>query len=291
MNLKVGFSGTNGWLANHVIKSLESKSISIIDFDKITRKLADRPREQEIDKLDWFFHFGSKTNIEKSFIDPFSTYKNNLISTLTAIEIAKISKAKLLYLSSYIYGDPKYQPIDENHIVKPNNPYMSSKWIAEQICTDICQQLNISLTVFRLFNIYGSGLKRGRLISDLLYNVLHNEDLVLNDPSPVRDYLYIEDFIDLILCMLNLDKSPAGIFNVGSGKSYTNIEVAKTFQSIINSLLEINILSKPRKNDISICTVDIKKLVNHFNWEPKYNLDEGIQHIFKLVSIENPISE
>jgi nucleoside-diphosphate-sugar epimerase len=167
---------------------------------------------------------------------------------------------------------------------------MSSKWIAEQICTDICQQQNISLTVFRLFNIYGSGLKRGRLISDLLYNVLHNEDLGLNDPAPVRDYLYIEDFINLILSMLNLDKSPAGIFNVGSGKSYTNIEVAKTFQSIINSSLEINILSKPRRNDISICTVDNKKLVNHFNWEPKYNLDEGIQHIFKLVSIENPIS-
>ena len=287
MNLKVGFSGTNGWLANHVIKSLESKSITIIDFDSITRNFSNRPNKQEITELDWFFHFGSKTNIENSFVDPYSTYRNNLIGTLSAVEIAKYSNAKLLYLSTYIYGDPKYQPIDENHIIRPNNPYMSSKWIAEQICTDICKLQNISLTVFRIFNIYGSGLKRGRLISDLLQNVLHNEDLVLNDPSPIRDYLYIEDFIDLIFCMLNSDKSPAGIFNVGSGKPYTNIKVAKTFQSIINPLLKINTLSKPRNNDVSICTADTKKLVNHFNWQPKYDLDEGILDIFKIMTRDN----
>jgi len=288
MNLKVGFSGTNGWLANHVIKSLESKSISIIDFDKITRKLTDKSNAQDIDKLDWFFHLGSKTNIEESFVDPFTTYRNNLIGTLNAIEIAKISQAKLLYLSSYIYGDPKYQPIDEDHIVRPNNPYMSSKWIAEQICTDICQQQDISLTVFRLFNVYGPGLKRGRLISDLLHNILNNEDLLVYDSSPIRDYLYIKDFVNLIFCLLDSEKSPAGVFNVGSGKSYSNLEVAQVIQTFSPSL-QINILSKPRKNDISSCIVDNKKLINHFNWIPKYDLFEGLEHTINAMGMENII--
>ena len=131
----------------------------------------------------------------------------------------------------------KYNPIDENHNVKPNNPYMSSKWIAEQLCTNICQQLNIPLTVFRTFNIYGAGLKKGRLISDLLHNIMNNEDLLLNDPSPIRDYLYIEDFINLIFYLLDSKKSSEGIFNIGSGESHSNLEVAQTIQTLTSPFI------------------------------------------------------
>ena len=290
MSLRIGLTGLNGWLGSHVRKALESNSFSIIDLDFITRTLHERPKQQEINKLDWVFHFGAKTNIIKSFEEPFDIYRNNLISTLTAIEIANISQAHLLYLSSYVYGNPEYNPIDENHNVRPNNPYMSSKWIAEQLCTNICQQLNIPLTVFRTFNIYGAGLKKGRLISDLLHNIMNNEDLLLNDPSPIRDYLYIEDFINLIFYLLDSKKSSEGIFNVGSGESHSNLEVAQTIQTLTSPLSQIKILSKPRKNDIPVCTIDNQKIKKHFNWQPKYDLLEGLSHIIKAMGKVNLIN-
>ena len=282
MNLSIGFSGTNGWLAKHAINKLESESIKIIDFDNLTRKLSYRPNKDAIKKLDWFFHFASKTNIENSIKDPFDTYINNLNSTLTAIEIAHVSKANLLYLSSYVYGDPEYQPIDEQHIVKPKNPYMNSKWISEQICCDICKQLNIPLTVFRVFNVYGYRQKKGRIISDLLDDAFNNKDLRLNDPEPIRDYLYIEDFNNLLLKMLYLNKSAEGTYNVGSGESLSNLEVAKIINNIINPSLKIRILSKPRKNDISICKVNNTKVINHFDWRPSFSLKKGIKHIIDI---------
>jgi len=282
MSLSIGFSGTNGWLAKHVINKLESELINIIDFDNLTRKLSNRPNKDAIKKLDWFFHFASKTNIENSIHDPFDTYKNNLNSTLSAIEIAQISKANLLYLSSYVYGDPEYQPIDEHHIVRPKNPYMNSKWISEQICYGICKQLNIPLTIFRVFNGYGSGQKKGRIISDLLDNAFNNKDLQLNDPVPIRDYLYVEDFNNLLLKMLYSKKSTEGTYNIGSGESLTNMEVAKIINKIVNPLLKIRILSNPRKNDISVCKVNNRKVSDHFDWNPSYNLEKGIKHIIDM---------
>jgi len=260
MSLSIGFSGTNGWLAKHVINKLESELINIIDFDNLTRKLSNRPNKDAIKKLDWFFHFASKTNIENSIHDPFDTYKNNLNSTLSAIEIAQISKANLLYLSSYVYGDPEYQPIDEHHIVRPKNPYMNSKWISEQICYGICKQLNIPLTIFRVFNVYGSGQKKGRIISDLLDNAFNN----------------------LLLKMLYSKKSTEGTYNIGSGESLTNMEVAKIINKIVNPLLKIRILSNPRKNDISVCKVNNRKVSDHFDWNPSYNLEKGIKHIIDM---------
>ena len=291
MSLQIGFTGLNGWLGSHVRKALESTSFRIIDLDFATRSLHKRPEQQEIAKLDWIFHFGAKTSIEGSFEDPFNTYRNNLISTLIVTEIAKISQANLLYISSYIYGQPKYLPIDENHEVKPNNPYMSSKWIAEQTCTNICEQLNIPLTVFRVFNIYGSKLKKGRLVSDLLYNFISNEDLSVNDPVPVRDYLYIEDFISLIFCLLNSKESSVGIFNVGSGNNYNNLEVAQTIQSLIKPPLKIKILKKARRKDISDCIVDNRKAVNHFNWIPQYDLFKGLKHAIKIMGKGDQIND
>ena len=284
MSLTIGLTGSNGWLGSHVKKALESQSFLVVDLNHITRNLNDRPKQKEKKKLNWVFHFAAKTNIIDSFDNPFDLYKNNLISTLTAIEVASINKAKLLYLSSYIYGNPDYNPIDEKHKVRPNNPYMNSKWIAEQLCTSICKQLHIPLTVFRTFNIYGPGLKKGRLISDLLQNILNGEDLLLNDSKPIRDYLYVEDFIDLVLCLLKTKKSSDGIFNVGSGQSHSNLEVAQAIQTLTSSQSQIKILSKPRKNDIVLCTMNNKKIRTHFNWVPKYNLSKGLSHTFQKIN-------
>ena len=232
MNTLNGITGSEGWLGSYVKQALEKK-FSTLSLDSITKDLNNRPNQKDINQLDWVFHFGAKTNIVSSFEDPFNLYKNNIVSTLSAIEIASLSKANLLYLSSYIYGVPDYNPIDEKHNVNPNNPYMISKWIAEQACSNICRQMKIPLTIFRAFNIYGPGLKKGRLISDLLQNISNNKDLMLNDPLPIRDYLYINDFIHLIFKLIDKEQPSSGIFNVGSGSSYSNLEVAQTVKELL----------------------------------------------------------
>ena len=284
MNFKIGLTGYNGWIGMNVRKSLEHTSCEIYNLDHISKGFKKKNQNNIID-LDWIFHFGAKTDIIKSFNDPFETYKNNILSTLLITEYAKKTKSKLLFLSSYVYGEPEYFPIDEEHPIKPNNPYMDSKWISEQVCKNISKQLGISLTIFRAFNIYGLGQKHGRLISDLCSNIKKKCDLELNDPNPKRTYLYIKDFVDILYKVLDKGKESQGIFNLGGEESYSNLEVAEKLIFNSGKNLKINIKSKPRKNDISNIIVDINKVKKHFNWEPKFSLDMGIIDILSGTKI------
>ena len=143
MKQMIGFTGTNGFLAKYIKGRLEDKFYETIDLDPIARNLISRPKNipDIYQNLNWIFHFGAKTNIQKSIKDPFEIYFNNFKSTLSIVELAKLTDSKILFLSSYIYGKPKYFPVDEYHPVKPNNPYMESKWISEQVCSNLTAQL------------------------------------------------------------------------------------------------------------------------------------------------------
>ena len=283
MKLLIGLTGAKGWIGAQVWQYLKLKGCELTDLEKWTRSLKKRPNIRDCPRFDWIFHFGASTSIEGSFDDPLGTYTNNLASTIRVLEIAHHCRSKLLYMSSYVYGVPHYLPIDEQHPVNPTNPYMSSKLLGEKVCSEVCQQLDIPLIVFRAFNIFGPGLRCGRLISDLIMNVINQQPLQVNDPLPRRDYLYITDFCSLLDKVLKNKNTPRCVFNVGSGKTYSNLEVAQIIQEIIHPRPEIKILQKGRRNDIQDCSMTPRKVCQLYNWRPSFALSEALHDIFKVM--------
>ena len=202
--MRIGITGVHGFLGEAVYKKLDELGHLVVSLDSITRKeyLAKRIEESNFTDFDWVLHFGSKTSISDSHNDPFSTYASNISSTLSALKIAEKTNSCFLFMSSFVYGSPQYSPIDEKHPVTSSNPYMSSKIVSEEICTQITKCKNIPLIILRGFNIYGEKLIPGRLISDLLIAKNNYEYITINDPKPKRDYLYIKDFVSLIVLIV-----------------------------------------------------------------------------------------
>ena len=276
--MRVGITGVNGFLGGEVYKKLYDLGHLVVPLDSITRKefLALKIQESNLTDLDWVLHFGSKTSIPDSQNDPFSTYASNISSTLSALKIAEKTKSCFLFMSSFVYGSHHYVPIDEKHPVSASNPYMSSKIVSEEICTQITKSNNIPLIILRGFNIYGSKLIPGRLISDLIIAKNNNELLTINDSNPKRDYLYIKDFVGLIEKIINSFPIKSGIYNVGYGQAYTNLEVANIFRELIGESRMVRINSKKRVNDILDCSVDTRLIKNTFSWSPKFSLKQGL---------------
>ena len=187
-------------------------------------------------------------------------------------------------MSSYVYGPTQYLPINEQHPVRSVNPYMGSKLLGESLCKQFSEQFKIPLVILRGFNIYGNVLIPGRLISDLIESIKLGKSLVLNDQNPKRDYLYIEDFKALILKIICQKPSKTKIYNVGSGTSYSNLEVANMAHEIAQCKDPIVIKSTARLNDILDCTVDINLLKETFEWSPKYSLRQGLNELISLHS-------
>ncbi len=279
--LIVGITGFNGFIGSSIAKKLLDEGHKVVSLDDYTRNInsVDKDSNPFPVNLDWVMHFGASTSINESFDKPFNIYTNNLLSTSIAAQIAFESKCQLLFMSSYVYGNPQYLPIDEKHPLTSLNPYMSSKIIGEDLCKHFNQLLGIPLVIFRGFNIYGDWVSPGRLIYDLVNAVNKGEPLIINDPDPKRDYLYIKDFNSLILKLINHKSSGIEIYNVGSGKSYSNYEVAEIVQLISKNKSQLTVKNKSRKNDVLDCYADVSHVKKTFSWEPLYTLEKGLSEL------------
>ncbi|MCA9460263.1 MAG: GDP-mannose 4,6-dehydratase, partial [Nanoarchaeota archaeon] len=108
-------------------------------------------------------------------------------------------------------------------------------------------------------------------------NTIHIRDL-----SPKRDYLYINDFSDLILKIIEKNKiSGLEIYNVGFGESYSVSDIIRIISEITNISFDIIESGQKRKNEISNCYADITKIRKTFNWFPKVSLHDGLSCIYK----------
>lgn len=281
--MKIGLTGTEGFIGSSVSRVLSLNGHHVVYLDSFTRVVSFEQVaiNESFTNLDWVLHFGASTSINATLKTPFHTYYNNLASTLRALEIARHARAAFLFMSSYVYGQPAYLPIDEKHPVRSSNPYMGSKIIGEEICRQLSSMLRIPLIILRGFNIYGDSRTPGRLISDLLDAVQRKKEIIINDPAPKRDYLYIKDFQSLILKIVSMKPIKIGTYNVGYGKSYSNLEVAEMVRAIAGINSPVIIKGQPRQHDILNCTVDVSLVKSTFNWLPIYPLEKGLRELIE----------
>lgn len=229
-------------------------------------------------RLDWVLHFAARTAISQSQIDPQGFLRDNLAATQAALDVSISRRASLLYLSSYVYGQPLYNPVDELHPLATVNPYMASKLAGEELCARVCQQHGLNLLILRPFSVFGDRRQPGRLVSDLIDGLHAGQPLQLNDPTPRRDHLYAPDFSLLILAILG-QASAAGVYNVGAGIDYSNLEVATMLAEIAGDAYPIAVRDVPRPQDVSVCVADLRKVSTDFQWQPRWPLRQALAEL------------
>ena len=118
-----------------------------------------------------------------------------------------------------------------------------------------------------------------------MYSALRSRNIVINDPKPRRDYLHIEDFCILLKTILHHKNIINQTFNVGSGKSYSNYEVAKIVKSLTDNSSEIKVTNNPRDNEIHKIIADISLINKTYQWLPEVDIINGLK-----ATLENYIS-
>lgn len=280
--LNIGFTGCSGFLGLAVVKHLRDNGDNVIILDSLVHPNMIRSSMPESELLDWVLHFGATKSIEASFENPVDLYRRNMHSTMAALDIAISRKSRFLYMSSYVYGKPNYLPVDEKHPTYVLNPYMGSKLLGEQMCRQLHQCMNLSVLILRGFTFYGPQQKGDQLIPSIIESIRNHRPVVVKDPDPKRDYLYISDFLRLIDIIVRSDCSGFEIYNVGGGMPYKNIEVAQMANKLAGNPVPIHIEGKERRNDVAACYANIKKIKRDFQWHPKIDLPSGLSDCLSL---------
>ena len=276
MNIVV--TGSSGFIGRRLVQRLEQDGHRVVALDIATGvDLTKWKHVQQTTSVDYVFHLAACTFVPAAFEDPQFFYYTNLTSTLNALELCRQNNARFVYASSYVYGEPKYLPIDEKHPTIAHNPYMQSKLMGEDLCQAYWRDYSISSYILRPFNVYGPGQSDEFLIPEIIRQA-RGGNICLKDSRPKRDFVYIDDIVEAYIACLNFTKSGIEIFNIGSGKQ--SISVADVVQTIIKLLScdNVSYLDEHRPNEILDTEADITKAVKMLNWTPKISFTEGILH-------------
>lgn len=247
-------------------------------------------------------HFAGLKAVGESNRIPLAYYHNNVTGTISLCEIMeKYGCAKLVFSSSAtVYGDPATVPILESSQTCATNPYGRSKLMVEQILADLQKSRPDfwNITLLRYFNPIGahpSGLI-GEDPSDVPNNLLpyvaqvasgklhsvnvFGDDYSTPDGTGVRDYIHVLDLgAGHIKALEHLDRTDPGlhIFNLGTGRGYSVLEIIEKFRRISGQAIPYQIAPR-RAGDIATCYADARRAQSELGWTCQYDLDDMIRH-------------
>ena len=230
--------------------------------------------------IDHMIHLAGRTFVPKSWEEPEEFIKTNTFGTLNLLEVCRRQKISMTYISAYIYGMPKKNPIPETALVNPNNPYAKSKYMAEELCEFYAEQFGVGISVIRPFNVYGIGQRDHFLIPQIIRQATQEESICVMDLEPKRDYIYLTDLLEAIRLTLQR-KGRYEVFNIGSGVSYSVAEVISMIQRIAGTQKPVICKNEVRRNEMNDVIADISKAKEVLGWKPAYTLEQGLTEIIK----------
>lgn len=256
--------------------------VDIIKGDVRDRKIVD----SIINKVDIVIHMAAQISVDKSIDDPIHDADNNINGTLNILEASRKSDIKkFVYISSAaVYGKPIYLPIDEKHPTNPMSPYGLSKLTGERYSMLYFDLYKLPVTCLRLFNIFGfqnSKDSYSGVITKFIDRVKSDKNpIIFGDGNQIRDFIYINDVINIISKTIENKNTIGEIFNVGTGNPTKIVNLSETIIKIFDKKL-ISEFEPSKIGDIRESYADINKLKNILGYVPKYSLEQGLTHLIK----------
>ncbi len=277
-DIRVIITGGYGFVGKKLTSLLSVNGFEVYSIDKQNGyDLTIKDVIEGIGKFDVLVHLAGMSFVPDSYKYPELFYRTNFLTILNSLELCKKYKAKMVFVSSYVYGKPLYLPIDESHPVAAYNPYAQTKLIGELLCEGYHRDFGVPLIILRPFNIYGNGQNEQFLIPTIFSQILNgNSTIELKDPNPKRDYVHIEDVVEAILSAIISDIS-YGIFNICSNTSYSVREVTQIIGNNLKKPIKFIFDSfASRISEIDDTMGCNKKILNEFGWKPKLSFEGGI---------------
>ena len=261
------------WRLIDLLPSLNCHVVELLEEIKL-KNIIEQIEPDVIFHLATLVIYGGQHPPEKEIIE------TNLFGTMNLINACENIDYKCFINtgSSSEYG-PKKHPMKESDICEPINVYGISKCAATMYGSYIAKMKDKPIIGFRLFSPYGPYDDQKRLIPYTIINALQNKELVLSNSEAVRDYIYIEDILDLYLQSIEIASGLKGeVFNIGSGSETSISYIVNKVLEITNSKSNISWGAIPGRDfDTEKWEADIDKIRKEFNWNPTYNIDDGIR--------------
>jgi UDP-glucose 4-epimerase len=254
-------------------------------------------------------HFAGLKAVGESVSNPLRYYQNNVSGSINLFRVMHEAGIKNLIFSSSatVYGLPMEVPIIEETPPSPVNPYGHSKLMIERILLDLhSADKEWSIVLLRYFNPVGAH-PSGRIGEDpngipnnlfpyisqvavgkLPMLMVYGNDYHTPDGTGIRDYIHVVDLAKAHVKALDIlkDNLGASIYNLGTGRGYSVLEVIETFEETNGTSIPYKIVGR-REGDVAVSYADVKKANRHLMWSAEKGLTEMCADTWRWQS-QNP---
>jgi UDP-glucose 4-epimerase len=236
-------------------------------------------------------HFAGSIVNEESIYQPLKYYRNNTGASLSLVESCAAADVRFLLFSSSaaVYGSARTIPIPEESPAAPVTPYGMSKWMTEQILSDVAASSSLRYAALRYFNVAGadssgrsgpSAAHPTHLLRLACQAVVGTRDSVAifgtdydtPDGTCIRDYVHVSDLADAHVAALDrlLDSRANFTLNAGYGHGFSVREVLTKFKKLGRADLKICEEGR-RAGDVAALVADNRRIVAELGWRPRYD--------------------
>ena len=256
--------------------------------------------------IDGIIHFAASKAVGESVEKPLKYYHNNISSLIYLLEEMNTNNISNFIFSSSctVYGQADTMPITEKAPFKPaESPYGNTKKIGEEIINDTTKATALKAIALRYFNPIGAhkSAKIGELPIGIPQNLIpyvtqtaagirkelsvFGGDYPTPDGTAVRDYIHVVDLAKAHIVALkrlieNKNKTHFEVFNIGTGKGSSVLDVIKTFEKVTHKPLNYKIVNR-REGDIVEAYADTSLANKELGWKAELNLEDALATAWK----------
>ena len=301
-----------------IIDDLSNAKIEVLEnIGKITGKVPeffqlDLKKKAEVTDffervhVDGIIHFAAYKAVGESVQKPLDYYENNIGSLVYILQEMRDRNLNNFIFSSSctVYGQADELPITENAPIKPaESPYGNTKQVGEEIIQDSCKVNGLNAIALRYFNPIGAheSAKIGELPLGVPQNLIpyvtqtaagireqlsiFGDDYDTPDGTAIRDYIHVVDLAKAHIAALNRllnqkNETAFEVFNVGTGKGSSVLEIVKAFEKATNQNLNYKIVER-RAGDITAAYADTNIANEKLNWRTEKSIEEALLSAWK----------
>ena len=277
------------------VEKITGKPVPFYEVDILDREALEKVFENE--NIDSCMHFAGLKAVGESVAKPWEYYQNNVAGTLTLVDVMRKHNVKNIIFSSSatVYGEPAVIPITEECPKgQCTNPYGWTKSMLEQILMDIQKaDPEWNVVLLRYFNPIGAhasgtiGENPNGIPNNLMPYItqvavgrlkelgVFGNDYDTPDGTGVRDYIHVVDLVRGHVKALKKLEEKAGlcIYNLGTGKGYSVLELVKNFESATGVKIPY-VIKDRRPGDIATCYSDASKAERELGWKAELGVKE-----------------
>ena len=293
------------------VRNIEDWKKSLDNQDVIIHLAAETGTGQSMYEIEKYVDVNTKGTA--LFLDFIANNKTNVKKVIIASSRSIYGEGKYINSNSEVFypesridslmQQKKFEPeidnkplkavaTDESSKIHPISIYGITKQVQEQLVLNVCKSIGIAAVSLRFQNVYGPGQSLTNpytgILSVFSNLILNNKSInIFEDGLESRDFVYIDDVVNSIYLSITSSKADNKCYNVGTGVATTVLEVATILQKCYNVKVPTTISGNYRLGDIRHNFADISKIQKDLNWNPKTNINQGLENFSKWVLNQN----